>query len=116
MAKPLYIDGLTQDQRTRYVRCAGLTGQKLNAWVAETLDREADRLLAFEKSVVDSPCNTPAWANGLSVRAVEVLQSAGLDSRQAVIDAVGEWTVAQWYAVPNCGRKVYDEVSSWIKN
>lgn len=114
--KPLYIDGLTQEQRTRYVRCASLNGQKLNAWVAEVLDREAVRLLAHEDRPKPEPWHPPTWAEGLSRRAVEVLQRAGLDSREAVAQAVTDWTPATWYALPNCGHRVYVQVCQWVNS
>lgn len=116
MAKPLYIDGLTQAQRTRYVRCAALNGQKLNEWVADTLDREADRLLAFEQNPISEPIESPLWAAGLSTRAFFVLKNANLNNRDAVVAALTEWTPATWYSLPNCGHKIYEEVTAWINS
>lgn len=115
-SKPLYIDGLSQEQRTRYVRCAAITGQKLNEWVAETLDKEADRLLAFETSSQPEVIEYPLWAAGLSARAFFVLKNANLNNRDSVAAALADWTPATWYALPNCGHKIYEEVTAWINS
>lgn len=112
--KPLVISGLTQEQRNRYVRSAGYSGQKLNEWVRDVLDAAASQVLHFEDRVVDDWVSPP-WLAELSTRTAMCLINAGYENKD---DVRADWASkpkAFFYSIPNFGNKTYSEIEQWIK-
>ena len=111
--KPLIISGLNQNQRNRYVRCAGYSGQKLNDWVSSVLDAAAEQVLHFENTQLETVVS-PTWLAGLSTRSAACLMRANYSDITSLKQDWENKPKAFFYSMPNFGNKTYSEIDEWL--
>lgn len=90
------------DDKKRWLNSARVAGQPFAEWAAGALDAAS----------VDT---APAWAEGLSERAVICLLSEGINSRQHLIQLLASGLL-NISSLPNAGRKIEAEVMEWLES
>lgn len=103
----LHIGDVDPRDKARWVAVAQHLGMTLPEWVSATLNAAANQ--------VEVP--PPVWMRtaGFSERLARCLTDARLVRDW---DILAEWerrTQAEWEAMPNFGRRCYEELQQWVE-